>query len=130
MLLLHHVLVVLLSFLQQCSASEDRRTNHGLIGYGIDMFDPPCAHACRSVVSKSALSCSPPGEVMSHHGHGQVNTPPECFATDDAYLQTMALCLSTYCEDESAAELEFYWSRDLVGSMLPFLQICNGCMMG
>ncbi len=110
--------IVLSSVQSSLASTSDRRINHGLVGYGIVMFDPPCAYACKDVVSPSPLNCTPHEHHSADHAHGHVSTPPECFATDDAFLQTMAYCLSINCDGVSPWLLEYFWSRDLVGSTL------------
>jgi hypothetical protein len=92
---------------------------HGLIGYGIPMYDPLCAFSCRAVVSGATLLCSTnedgghsmPGMTM---GMGAM-TEPDCYATDDIYLQTMAYCISTHCKDVPNSKLEKYWEVNIVG---------------
>jgi hypothetical protein len=96
------------------------RPEHGLIGYGIEMYKPPCAHACRDTISNSQLNCS---EAMedTHSGvsgmdmGGEIVTEPECYATDDIYLQTLAYCISTHCHHVEKWRLEQYWAKYTVG---------------
>lgn len=44
------------------------------------------------------------------------DTSPKCYATDDAFLDTLAYCLSTHCQDVTVWELEKYWNRNVVGT--------------
>ena len=92
------------------------RAGHGLIGYGIQMFQPPCAYACRDTVSSWPLDC--PGADMSGmdmDGMGMSQPDPECLATNDAYLQTLAWCMSTHCIGIDPATLEGYWQLNVAG---------------
>ena len=41
-------------------------------------------------------------------------TPPECYATNDAFLETYAYCVSTYCPGVAVWELERFWSMNVV----------------
>ncbi|ATY66374.1 ferric-chelate reductase (Fre2) [Cordyceps militaris] len=85
----------------------------GIIGFGKTMYQPPCAFACRSVLGRSVLLCTPPDAPPT--------TPPACFARDPAFLQTLALCIDTYCPTSAEAPrvgvLEEYWAAHVaVGS--------------
>lgn len=107
------------------------RAGHGLIGYGISMYKPPCAHACRATIT-NPLNCtvsSDPyaneGMDMDMHMDGMqmgdgwmVEDAPsaECYATNDAFLQTLALCMHAHCTTESIATLERYWEMNVAGS--------------
>ncbi|KAF2016339.1 hypothetical protein BU24DRAFT_433400 [Aaosphaeria arxii CBS 175.79] len=93
------------------------RTQHGLIGYGIRMYDPPCAFACRDVVTGWMLHCGDAGTGgQSHHADMEMETPsPLCYATNDPFLQTLAWCISTHCQSETMSKLEGWWEHYLVG---------------
>jgi hypothetical protein len=93
------------------------RTQHGLIGYGIHMYDPACAFACRDTVTSWMLDCGDAGTGgHSHHGDMETETPsPLCYATNDPFLQTLAWCISTHCEDDPIPKLESWWEKYLVG---------------
>lgn len=89
----------------------------GLIGYGKTLYNPTCAFACRNVIRKQTLSCTP---IDSHENHGTahnpVSTAPECFVQDRAFLQTMALCIDVYCslsDKPSMSLIEDYWASHL-----------------
>ncbi|OQV06948.1 hypothetical protein CLAIMM_11446 [Cladophialophora immunda] len=109
----------------QCMTSSGR-AGHGLIGYGINMYFPYCCTACRNVLSGSQLNCS---EVMEMEdmggmdmGGGEFMTMPECYATDDAFLQSLALCISQRCpkdpneHDLEGWQIEKWWAMNVVGS--------------
>jgi len=83
------------------------RDGHGLIGYGIKMYQPPCAFACQSAIS-NPLDCP-----MDHHemedmegmkikrmSHGGEKPSPECYANSKPYLQTLAYCMEQRCPDD------------------------------
>lgn len=85
----------------------------GLIGWGITMYNPTCAFACRGVISKCTLLCTPT-DGGANHGthHNPVATPPDCFVSDPAFLRTMALCIDTYCptsDKPSILQIQDYW---------------------
>ncbi|KAL8733938.1 MAG: hypothetical protein Q9181_003389 [Wetmoreana brouardii] len=96
------------------------RPGHGLVGYGISMYNPQCAYACRDVLSTSMLNCSEPmdmsgGMGMMDMGMG-AETSPECYATDDAFLSTLAYCMATHCQKVAVWKLERYWNRNVAGT--------------
>ncbi|PSN74311.1 hypothetical protein BS50DRAFT_539489 [Corynespora cassiicola Philippines] len=94
------------------------RTRHGLVGYPIKMYDPPCAYGCRDTVSGYMLECEDAGMGggHSHHSDMEMEAPsPQCYATNDFFLQTLAWCISTHCKDVAVADLEDYWVTDVVG---------------
>ncbi|KAL8691051.1 MAG: hypothetical protein Q9218_003635 [Villophora microphyllina] len=43
-------------------------------------------------------------------------TSPECYATDDAFLQTLAYCISVHCQDVPVWQLERYWLMNVAGT--------------
>ncbi|TID27931.1 hypothetical protein E2P81_ATG00687 [Venturia nashicola] len=93
------------------------RAGHGLIGFGIEMYKPGCAHACRSALSNFPLNCTPHGD-MNMPGMSMAHMPetgPECYATDDAFLQSLAYCIHTRCQGVPAWELEKYWRMNVAG---------------
>lgn len=84
---------------------------HGLIGYGYKLYDPICAYTCREVFSTSRLNCSEPVDPEATDEEAEVETSPECYATDDTFLQSLAYCMSTHCQDVALWDLEEYWSK-------------------
>jgi hypothetical protein len=85
----------------------------GMIGYGITMYQPPCAFACRSVVASCPLTCTPHLEENHDSGHSAAPTPPECYANDQSFLRTLALCINNYCHlkgNPHMGTIEEYWS--------------------
>lgn len=86
----------------------------GLIGFGKTMYNPPCAFACRGVIARSELSCTPgAGGAVHGSGHSTTPTPPSCYTSDAAFLRTLALCIDTYCPASDSPRLalvEDYWA--------------------
>lgn len=92
-------------------------TTAALIGMGIDMYNPPCAHACRRAVESNLLSCSSHEHSGGHmHGASEATTP-ECRAGDTAYLTTLAWCMSTNCAEYQTptSRLEKFWETETTG---------------
>ena len=82
------------------------------------MYDPPCAFGCIDTVKSWALDCK------DDHGMGEHSSSmhmaaatPECKATNDPFLQTMAWCFHTHCADEKNSTLENIWEMDIVGRL-------------
>ena len=93
------------------------RPRHGLIGYGISMYKPLCAFTCRDVLSSSVLNCSAPMDTSQMEEGMDSATSPECYATDDAFLDTLAYCISTHCQDATVWDLERYWTMNVAGTL-------------
>ena len=88
----------------------------GLIGFGKTMYQPACAFACRSVISRCPLSCTPKNGPMHGSGHAMTPTPPTCYVSDQAFLRTLAICIDTYCPthgDPRLSVIEDYWASHL-----------------
>ncbi|KAI1382624.1 uncharacterized protein F4822DRAFT_439246 [Hypoxylon trugodes] len=83
------------------------------------MYYPTCAYACHDGVSQYQLSCSmvmKPGSMGGgHHPMGKFMTDPDCYATDDNFLRSVAYCISSRCSDVPVSDLEYYWTHYLVG---------------
>ena len=94
------------------------RPGHGLIGYGISMYNPLCAFSCRDVLSSSMLNCSESVSMSSMGIDMGSDTSPDCYATDDAFLESLAYCLSTHCQDVSVWVLEKYWVMNVAGTSI------------
>ncbi|KAL7938783.1 ferric-chelate reductase [Trichoderma chlorosporum] len=113
------------------------RNGHGLLGYGILMYDPACAFACRDTISP-LLNCSTTsGNTMNKYkrmdmsggsgngpgvdlppGNGWMVMPadPDCKAQNDFFLQTSAYCIYSRCQHVQISKLESYWATWLVGN--------------
>ncbi|TKX22013.1 ferric/cupric reductase transmembrane component-like protein 6 [Elsinoe australis] len=89
---------------------------HGLIGVGIEMYNPVCAHACRSPLASLHLSCTDESHSPSG-GHHSSATGPDCFAKDTPFLTTLAWCMQSRCAPDNveAWRLEKYWDLKATG---------------
>ncbi|RYP75430.1 hypothetical protein DL769_003824 [Monosporascus sp. CRB-8-3] len=90
----------------------------GLIGYGQWWYDPNCCYACRAVISSAPLDC--PRDTMNHmdmemHHGPSMNAP--CVAENDAFLTTLAYCISTNCDPVTVPpwKIEKYWADQATG---------------
>ena len=82
------------------------------------MYNPLCAFTCRDVLSSSMLNCSSPVDIAEMDKDMDSATSPECYSTDDAFLETLAYCMSTRCQDIAVWELEKYWRTNVAGTQL------------
>lgn len=94
-----------------------RADGTGLIGWGKTLYNPTCCFACRIVIGKQQLRCTPV-ESTGNYGtnHNPVATPPGCFVEDPAFLKTVALCINTYCplsDCPPASVIDDYWASHL-----------------
>lgn len=100
--------------------TSEGRHGHGVIGYGIDMYNPACAFACRDTVTGWMLDCDGSMNGEDHdHGDGGMDDmgwpSPECYATNDPFLQTLAWCISTHCQGVAMSQLEEFWTAYVTG---------------
>ncbi|KAH8588423.1 ferric reductase like transmembrane component-domain-containing protein [Bisporella sp. PMI_857] len=91
-----------------------------LIGYGIPMYDPSCAFACRAAIASAPLTCSDHGAGgHSSGGHGaSMTTTPQCRASNLPFLTTLAWCIQTNCGPLNIElwRLEKYWREQVPGA--------------
>ncbi|KAK9446640.1 ferric-chelate reductase [Limtongia smithiae] len=85
------------------------KRGYGFVGYGIQYEKPSCAFACREAISGATLSCSTTTNM-------DIITDMECYTTNDVFLQTLALCVSTRCSSTPVWSLERYWEGNVAGS--------------
>ncbi|KAL8702615.1 MAG: hypothetical protein Q9201_004221 [Fulgogasparrea decipioides] len=88
-----------------------------LVGIDTDMYNPPCAYACRTAIATNELSCST-SHMSGGHMHGDSGmTSPQCRAGDTAFLTTLAWCMSTKCAPYHVptSRLEKYWEDQCTG---------------
>ncbi|KEY67092.1 hypothetical protein S7711_07067 [Stachybotrys chartarum IBT 7711] len=97
------------------TAQSTGRPGHGLIGYGITMYQPACAFACRSSLPRSSIPCE-----VHLHGHHSSSVSAECLADSDAFLMSAAWCIHERCPEENVevSAIERFWETDMVGRHL------------
>jgi hypothetical protein len=91
------------------------------IGFGIQMYQPSCAYACRSVIGSAPLACSTDDHAGGGHHGGGGGTTPACRANDTAFLTTLAYCIHERCTSYNVDNwrLEKYWAENAVGRWEP-----------
>ena len=45
------------------------------------------------------------------------STSPDCYASDDSFMQTLAYCMSKRCKDVSIPDLEAWWYANVAGRL-------------
>lgn len=45
----------------------------------------------------------------------EFTTSPDCYASDDSFLQTLVYCMSTHCSGVADWKLEQYWVMNVAG---------------
>jgi hypothetical protein len=135
---LYNLVFVFFSLLSLTHAVTPR-TRHGLIGYGIMLYQPACAHACdnsisaplncsigrtndQTTISKKLLMRDDDLQTTSGDEWTVSATPsPECKSTNQNYLETLAYCIKQFCPDKTPMELERFWSDDGPGKAVDSL---------
>ncbi|KAH7163538.1 ferric reductase transmembrane component 4 [Dactylonectria estremocensis] len=92
------------------------RPGHGLIGYGITMYKPPCAYACQSSVP-TTLVCDDVDDMDDMDMGGMDMGPSaECLTANPPYLRSLAWCIYSRCpEDTEMFLLEKWWVMNVAG---------------
>ncbi|KAK3299525.1 uncharacterized protein B0H64DRAFT_337564 [Chaetomium fimeti] len=116
-----------------CTAAKDfyGRIAHGTIGLGQAQYAPvTCAYACRSSMGSWMLDCGhgDHGDDSHHGDHGggdsdmssghmmSMMPTPECYATNDPFLMSLAWCIKTHCPgDLTISQLEEFWEMNVAG---------------
>ncbi|RHZ67158.1 putative ferric-chelate reductase (Fre2) [Aspergillus thermomutatus] len=99
------------------SHDPNGRPGYGLIGYGISMYRPLCAYACRASIT-NPLDCNKTADHNMDMSSMEMDTPsPSCYANNDPFLQTLAYCMYTHCADLSVSVLENYWELNVAGRL-------------
>jgi hypothetical protein len=76
---------------------------------GYTPFTPVCTHACwHAITTNTYLTCT----VKTAEGYF---TAPECYADNAPFLQTLATCLHSNCEDIPNATLSSFFSTKAPG---------------
>jgi hypothetical protein len=81
------------------------------------MHEPHCAFGCQNIPQSSKLNCSTPSVADRWHGGSGLGfgTSGECYASDTAYLQSLAYCLYDHCH-EPTFELSRFSATEIAGS--------------
>jgi hypothetical protein len=86
-----------------------------LTGFPANPYDPFCAMSCLRSLSSLMLACSDGGEMVGMHA---MMTSSSCWASDTAYLTSLAWCMHDMCSTElniANSKLEAFWESDATG---------------
>jgi hypothetical protein len=99
---------------------------YAFIGITLEMYNPSCAYACRSVIGSAMIDCAAKADhsdgshnmtMMKRHGDMSEITPA-CRSTSIPFLTTLAYCIHEKCFPEfkpTRANLETYWYAQSTG---------------
>jgi hypothetical protein len=104
----------------------------GLLGAGMWLYKPVCAHTCRYLLRNNLLRCETTADVDTtglgagsgggHSAHGGSTTDTTCFLMDDAFLRTTALCIEDFCPklegDVLLSDIQTWWEGHLATGTL------------
>ncbi|KAJ3491093.1 hypothetical protein NLG97_g5657 [Lecanicillium saksenae] len=96
------------------------KAKHGLIGFGIKLYEPACAHACWDTIAYTTnctsdmsvsrfLNPAVAGPRKNSTERNDVRQGKYCNAEYEPYLQTLAWCMHQECHKESDLSLEKFW---------------------
>ncbi|KAK8045555.1 hypothetical protein PG993_005579 [Apiospora rasikravindrae] len=114
---------------------------HGIVGFGIDLYQDLCCQACHDALSTLFLSCTTfmdqpeggtsNGGMSSMGGMGMDMDMPmgmtsdECRATNPPWLQTMAHCIRSRCDADGypfAKQAQCFSKHAVAGAAEPSFQ--------
>lgn len=86
----------------------------GLTGLPTNGYDPVCAMACVRSLYTLGVSCSAGGGTL---GMIALTTTPECWATNDPYLTSLAYCMKAECAKYNIlnSKFESFWELQATG---------------
>lgn len=103
------ILAIILTFLPGSNCTLiGGHSGHGLIGYGLSMYDPFCASACAAVIPTTVECPNDDNTTLADTAAG-----PGCLAYNEPYLKSMAWCVHLYCSDISLTEIESWWESNV-----------------
>jgi hypothetical protein len=129
--LIAFLILTLFCLIHNAAGSKD-----GIIGFGISMYPDLCCQACHDSLSSLHLTCTvfDHGD-MSGGGMGDMGdmgdmemmgtTSDECYATNTAWLQTMAYCIQQNCNADgypSEKQAECFSAQAVGGASTPTFQ--------
>jgi len=102
------------------------------IGMSIEMYKPPCAHACRDMIASAMLECPEstedhsegmqmrrdlPSALVKRHGDMDMVTPA-CRAQSLPFLTSLAYCIDTRCVGVPASKVDKFWETTAAGGVM------------
>lgn len=116
------VVLSVLSFIPSTNGSKN-----GIVGFGISLWQDLCCQACHDSISMLYLSCTTFDEGdMSGMDIGDMmmmgTTSDECYASNTAWLQTMAYCIQQNCKADgypTAKQAQCFSKQAVAGASKP-----------
>ena len=90
-------LLLLLGLLFFAHEALAHLTSSHFPGYGFKWYSLVCGNACHDAIASATLSCTSMDHSSGHSGMSMTTTP-DCYASDSAFLTTLALCMNTTCD--------------------------------
>ncbi|THW85353.1 hypothetical protein D6D18_07767, partial [Aureobasidium pullulans] len=103
-----HAFALSLSVLVSKAAAAD--IHYGVLGFGIQMYQPLCCYSCHDSLSALYLNCTTFSEDMDmHHGGmdmklSMATTSDACYASDRTWLETFSYCVRDKCSQHGVTE--------------------------
>lgn len=125
---LKFLILFLLHFLHTVNGAHD-----GIVGFGISLYPDLCCQACHDSLLSLYLTCTtfPDGGGMSDMGMDMGDmemmgtTSDDCYATNTAWLQTMAHCIQQKCNADgypAEKQAECFRIQAVAGASKPTLE--------
>lgn len=112
-----HAFAVSLSVLVSKTVAAD--IQYGVLGFGIQMYQPLCCYSCHDSLSALYLNCTTFSEDMDMHhggmdmklvkrmdmgGQSMATTSDACYASDRTWLETFSYCVRDKCSQHGVTE--------------------------
>ncbi|TIA15405.1 hypothetical protein D6C81_06363 [Aureobasidium pullulans] len=112
-----HAFAVSLSVLVSKTVAAD--IQYGVLGIGIQMYQPLCCYSCHDSLSALYLNCTTFSEDMDMHhggmdmklvkrmdmgGESMAMTSDACYASDRTWLETFSYCVRDKCSQHGVTE--------------------------
>ncbi|THW06293.1 hypothetical protein D6D26_01637 [Aureobasidium pullulans] len=112
-----HAFAVSLSVLVSKTVAAD--IQYGVLGLGIQMYQPLCCYSCHDSLSALYLNCTTFSEDMDMHhggmdmklvkrmdmgGESMATTSDACYASDRTWLETFSYCVRDKCSQHGVTE--------------------------
>jgi hypothetical protein len=90
--------------------------NQALIGFGLYTYEPMCGETCLRSFQGYMLNCTEMSDGSGMMGHMMMTTP-DCWAKDEAYLTSIAYCMSVKCPEQDVPvwKMEIFWAEQVTG---------------
>ncbi|KAJ4158032.1 uncharacterized protein LMH87_008579 [Akanthomyces muscarius] len=126
------ILSLLLALLGAAGADVTSPGARGFIGFGITLYDPYCAFACTNSLYVPLNCTTEDLAIVPHYGKRDeaaaakpvypsgdgwavvAQSTPTCLSRNQFYLQTLAYCLKSHCNELAVSKVDKFWEEQLV----------------